>query len=198
MQTSGKKSFVVVTRDLANKQIWRTIGEVGLMPIEVARDKARDAIKAIRTGQDPKGPQSFKSVSDDWFKRHVIKKGLRSHGDLRRSLDNNILPTLGGREFESIRRGDVAGLLDKIEDNAGPVAADRALAVISGICSWYAGRHDDYNSPIIKGMRRSSPKERARKRIFSDDELRAVWQQAEANGTFGVCSYPSPDRAAAR
>jgi integrase len=34
-------------------------------------------------------------------------------------------------------------------------------------------------------MRRSSPTERARDRILSDDELRAIWKQAEANGTFG-------------
>jgi integrase len=35
-------------------------------------------------------------------------------------------------------------------------------------------------------MRRTNPKERARKRILSDDELRAVWTQAEANGFFGA------------
>ena len=51
---------------------------------------------------------------------------------------------------------------------------------------WYATRHDDYSSPIIKGMRRINPKERARTRIFSDDELRIVWKAAEANGSFGA------------
>ena len=45
-------------------------------------------------------------------------------------------------------------LLDAVEDNSGPVAADKVLALVSNICGWYATRHDDYSSPIIKGMRR--------------------------------------------
>jgi integrase len=125
-------------------------------------------------------------VSDDWFRRHVIKKQLRSQAALRRVLDNNILPAWSGRDFESIRRSDVAKLLDSIEDNKGSVAADKALAVIGGISSWYNARHEDYVNPIVRGMRRSNPKERARDRILSDDELKAVWRRAEANDTFGA------------
>jgi integrase len=186
VQPSGSKTYVVVARDLANKQVWTTIGEVGLISIDEAREKARETIKAIRSGKDPKGPQSFQAVSDNWFARHVLKKGLRSHADIRRSLDNNILPSWRGREFESIRRSDVAALLDHVEDNVGPVAADKALAVVSNICNWYAARHDTYQTPIVRGMRRSNPKERARQRVLTDDEIRAVWGAAEANGTFGA------------
>ena len=40
--------------------------------------------------------------------------------------------------------------------------------------------------PLCKGMRRANPKERARDRILDDDEIRAVWQAAEENGTFGA------------
>ena len=35
-------------------------------------------------------------------------------------------------------------------------------------------------------MRRTNPQERARKRILDDDEIRAVWSQAETAGTFGA------------
>jgi integrase len=37
---------------------------------------------------------------------------------------------------------------------------------------------------MVKGMRRGSSTKRDR--ILNDDELRAVWKQAEANGTFGA------------
>ena len=80
----------------------------------------------------------------------------------------------------------MTALLDTIEDTSGPVAADKVLAHINSIMRWYATRHDDYSSPIIQGMRRSNPKERARTQIFSDDELRAVWKVAEASGSFGA------------
>ena len=35
-------------------------------------------------------------------------------------------------------------------------------------------------------MRRTSSKDRARTRILNDDEIRAIWKQAEAHGTFGA------------
>src|SRR5262249_57234005 len=130
------------------------------------------------------GPQSYKVVSDDWCERDVVKNGLRSQADLRRVLDNNILPSWAGREFESIRRSDVARLLGLIEDDKGSVAADKALAVIGGISSWYSARHEDYVNPIVRGMRRSKPKDRARDPILTDDEERTMWKQAEANRTF--------------
>jgi integrase len=153
------------------------------------RRRSREGSSSYRRDQgweDRDGPQRFASVAENWFQRHVEAKGLRSKIETRRYLDKYILPAWGGRDFTSIRRGDVAKLLDEIEDTAGPVAADNALKRVSTVCSWYAARHEDYASPVIKGMKRSSTKERARDRILSDDEIRAVWKVAEANGSFGA------------
>ena len=185
MQT-GAKSFVAVARDTRGKQIWHTIGSTNLYRLEEARELARTAIKAIRAGEERAEPQSFQAVAEEWMKRHVRAKGLRSESGIHRILDKQILPAWGGRDFASIRRGDVTKLLDTIEDNHGPVAADSALAHLSRIFNWYTTRHEDYASPIVKGMRRTNPKARARKRILSDDELREVWRVAETNGTFGA------------
>jgi integrase len=181
----GAKSFVAVSRDPQGKQVWDTIGSTELYKLDEARELARTAIKAIRAGESRAGPQSFASVSEQWMKRHVEAKGLRSGRHIEGYLNLHILPAWGGREFESIRRGDVAALLDEIEDRGGPTAADYALGIVRAICNWYTTRNENYSSPIVRGMRRSNPKERARKRILSDDEIRAVWKQAEANGTFG-------------
>ena len=97
-------------------------------------------------------------VAEEWFKRHVEGKGLRSASHTRLYLNRHILPAWAGREFTTIRRGDVTALLDTIEDTSGPVAADKVLAHINSIMRWYATRHDDYSSPIIQGMRRSNRK----------------------------------------
>jgi integrase len=181
----GAKSFVAVSRDPRGKQVWHTIGSTELYKVEEARELARTAIKAIKAGESRAGPQSFEAVAELWLKRHVEAKGLRSARSIKGYLNLHILPEWKSRDFESITRADVTTLLDHIEDEAGPVAADRVLAHVSAICNWYAARNDKYSSPIVRGMRRSNAKERARKRIFSDDELRAMWRQAEANGVFG-------------
>src|SRR5262245_65632104 len=78
----------------------------------------------------------------------LLPNGFISEPSIRRMLSNRILPAWSGREFTSIKRGDVAALLDKVSDNAGPVAADRVLAVISSISNWYATRNDTYVSPV--------------------------------------------------
>ena len=74
----------------------------------------RGAIKAIKEGLDRAGPQSFASVSEQWLKRHVDAKGLRTAALIRRALDVHVLPQWGSREFTSIRRGDIARLLDDV------------------------------------------------------------------------------------
>lgn len=183
---AGSRTHYALTRDPRGKQVWHAIGDASLLKAEEAEERARDILKAIKRGEERGGAPTFEAVAENWFERHVIKKELRSHQHIRYYLDRHILPEWAGREFTTIRRGDVTKLLDHVEDNAGPTAADCTLAMISNITNWFATRHDDYSSPIIRGMRRSNPKERARTRIFDDNELRIIWRAAEANGSFGA------------
>jgi integrase len=180
--TTGHKSFVAVTTDPRRKLIWTTIGTPALYTVDEARAKAREIIKAVRAGEGT-GPETFLSVAGVWIKRHVEKNGIRTRAEIERMLAKYIFPAWAGRDFASIRRSDVATLLDHIEDKHGPRQADCCLTVISNIANWYATRHDTYSSPLVRGMKRATGEERKRTRILSDDEIRAVW--ASADGTFG-------------
>ena len=190
IQPNGLKTYVAVTRDPFGKQVWATIGGADLLTVAEAREKAREAIKRIAAGktpfETPVKAESFKDVAEEWLKRHVAAKGLRSADDLARLLKTRVYPRWGKRLFVEIRRSDVAALLDEIEDNHGPRQADMILAIVRSVMNWRAARSDDYAAPIVKGMQRTSPKERARARILSDDELRAVWKAAEGDGAFGA------------
>jgi integrase len=54
------------------------------------------------------------------------------------------------------------------------------------LMNWHASRGDDFRSPIVRGMAKTKPKDRARKRVLSDDELRAGWGTAvKFPGPFG-------------
>jgi integrase len=191
IQPSGAKSFVAVTLDPYGKQVWATIGPCDVLTIAEAREKARAAILRVKEGKPafeaPAGrPATFQDVAEQWLKRHVRAKGLRSEGEVTRLLQAHVYPAWKGRAFLGIRRSDVSALLDEVEDDHGARQADYVLAIVRGIMNWYATRHDAYAPPIVKGMRRTNPKQRARARILDDDEIRLVWKQAEANGTFGA------------
>src|SRR5262249_16427015 len=56
----------------------------------------------------------------------------------------------------------------------------KVLGILSRIFNWHASRSDDFRSPIIRGMARTKISERARDRILTDDELRAVWRASQA------------------
>ena len=182
---TGSKSYVAVARDPRGKQIWTTIANAALIGIEEAREEAREVIKRVKAGQDRAGLQTFESVANEWLHRHVDAKGLRSVYEYKRLLHKHLLPEWGGRDFTSIKRTDVAKLLDTVEDEAGARSADYVLSLISGIASWYAKRDGEYVSPLIRGMYRHSIKDHARTRILSDDEIRAIWLACALGHIYG-------------
>jgi integrase len=187
----GANVYCAVARDPYAKQIWHTISSADVLTIAEARERAREAIKRIKEGKPaveppPVKPETFKAVAESWRKRHVAAKGLRSAGEIERVLEKYVYPHWGERDFVGIKRSDITSLLDLVEDNHGSPQADAVLAITRTIANWQAGRVDDYVSPFIRGMRRINPKATARARTLNDDELRAVWKQAEGNGTFGA------------
>ena len=176
---AAHRSFVVQYRAAGTSRRYTIKGTLSLAK---ARKKARSILGAVAEGRDPLterrkaervATNTLRAISEEYLAREGKK--LRSVGERRRIFDVYILPKLGSRQIEEIKRSDVVRLLDRIEDNNGPVMADHVLAVLRRLMTWHAGRTDDFRSPIVRGMARTKPKDRARERILSDDELRAVW-----------------------
>ena len=192
--TEGPSAFYAIARTpggRAGKKIWHKLGTTDALTIAEAREQAREAIKRIRSGQSPVAeipakPDSFQSVADNWIARAVIKKKLRTRPEIERILKVYVYPQWASRDFVSLKRSDVAALLDFIEDKHGGTMADRTLEVIRSLANWFATRNDDYLPPFTKDMKRTNPDDRKRKRILSDDELRRVWKQADEAGSFGA------------
>lgn len=138
VEPTAAKSFYAITRNPAGKQIWTKIGPVGVLRIAEAREQARQLIQRVRMGLPAFEPraESFRAVADNWVRRHVKAKGLRSRYDIERVLAKHVFPAWGDREFTSIRRSDIAALLDKVEDESGARQADIVLAVVRGIMNW--------------------------------------------------------------
>jgi len=125
-------------------------------------------------------PDTLRAVCAEYLQRPEHKR-LRTIRAREATLVRHVYPVLGDRDINTIKRSDIARLLDKVEDLSGSVMADETPGFVSHILNWHAKRSDEFRSPIVKGMRRTRPKERARSRVLSDDELRRVWLTAEAS-----------------
>jgi len=193
---SGGRTYTIVARDPGGKQVWKEVGPVDNLDLTTAREKAKEGVRRIKQGLEafpppeapPPPPNTFKTVSDDFIKLHVRNKErtLRSADEIERIFKVHLWPEWKDRAFVEIRRGDVTRLLDKIEANNGAGMAHHVLAIISKLCNWYAVRDEDYVSPIIRGMGRTKPAERARERMLADDEIRLLWSVASERGVFGA------------
>jgi len=179
---AGHKSFVCQYR--ANGRS-RRIGLKAALSLSDARKEAKAILGRVAKGGDPLTERrkaiaaegdTLERISEAYFAREG--KRLRTVADRERDLRRLVLPKLGGRPIDDIRRSEIVRMLDRIEDENGAVMADRTLAYLRRIMSWHASRSDDFRSPIVRGMARTKPAESARDRVLTDDELSAVWKAA--------------------
>ena len=200
IQPSGLKGFAVRYRYAGRPR------KLTLQPgitLSAARKATADALYEVEQGRDPSvakrqakkvrragAANTFRAVAEEYFE--LEGRQLRTSAARENDLDRLVYPTLGNRPIKEIRRSDIVRLLDKIEVGTplgiqgGKTQADRTLAYIRRIMNWHATRSDDYLSPIVRGMARVKAKERARERVLTDDEIRAVWWAAESmEGPYG-------------
>jgi integrase len=112
--------------------------------------------------------------------------GLRRAAEYQRVVNVYILPHWRDRAFVELKRSDAATLLDHVEDNHGPHQADVVLAVLRAAANWLRDREDSYAPPFGRVRSRVAKQKRKRSRILNDDEIRAVWQAADAAGSYGA------------
>ena len=182
----------------------------GALMLAGARKLAAEAMIQIGKGTDPVASKrqakeerraakanTFQAVAEEYLKRvcgmRIDAKGnvtfdlskKRTGRERHLMLKRLVYPMIGDRPIAEIRRREIVHLLDGIEDRSGPVAPDRVLALLSVIMTWHAKRDDSFATPLVKGMARTKPGERARDRKLADHEIRVVWKIAENQGTFG-------------
>jgi integrase len=189
---AGVRSFVI-NYSIARRERRYTIGQWPEWSVLRAVKEARDLRQRIERGEDPlDGRRNQDRAANATLKAICLEyikgdgKSLRTVEWREQVLKRLVFPGLGAKQIGDIKRNDIVRLLDKIEDENGATMADRTLAVVRKVMNWHASRSDDFRSPIVPGMARVKPKEHARERVLTDDELRAVWRAAEApTGPFG-------------
>lgn len=178
----GAKSFFVMYRQWGRKHR-RTLGRYPKLGLSDARDLARDVMKKVESGADPgaNGRQAltFGELANTYLELYakIQKKSWRED---HRMLAKDLLPRWEGRPVRTIRRADVVELLDDVALR-GPIIANRTRALVSKIFSWGMSRdmveaNPAHGSPV-------PGKSRSRDRVLTPEEIRAIWEAVDAEGS---------------
>ncbi|RZN21114.1 integrase [Bradyrhizobium sp. Leo121] len=188
---SGAVTFGYRYRDkMTGKQRWLGLGLHGSITAEQARTLAKKAAGEVADKRDPVAEQedaraeakkavqaainTVDAVLDAFEKDHV--DGLRSGDQVKQAFTNHVRPRIGERSIYDLKRSDITSMLNAVKEEAGPVMADRVLAHVRKAFNWQMTQDNEFNSPIVRGMAKTKPKDRARKRTLSDDEIRDIWK----------------------
>lgn len=192
----GARAFVLNYR-LRGREYRYTIGAWPDWSALKAVRAARELRQRVDRGENPlddRAPspetKSVSTVLDDFIARYVRNKDrpLRSADHIESAFTRLVKPRIGRVGIYDLRRSHVAEMLDRIEDDAGPVMADRTRAYLRKALSWHAERDDQFNltAIFVRVKPRANPKERARTRVLSDEEIRIIWPALGKAGAFGA------------
>lgn len=201
---SGTVTYEVRYR-VGGRRGFLPLGLHGTITPDQARDLAKKRAGEVADSRDPAAERkstraveanTVNAVLDAFLDRYVRKQGkdgegLRSADTIERIFERLVRPRIGTESIYELGRRDIVEMLDAIEDENGPVMADRTLAHLRKALNWQATRDDRFSTPIIKGMARVKPKERARDRILDDQEIRDLWTALDELGSDAPERYPT-------
>jgi integrase len=211
VQPSGAKSFAVRYR-YASQPRKLTLGAFPALSLEVARDLGGKALRAAAEGRDPANEKQaakkaeteairsqrdlYENVAREFIERHAMKSnrastwretarilGLRPSPEdpsLLADIGGDVMSAWRGRRIQGITKRDVIALLDRVNDRGSPIMANRVLSAVRKLFNWCVSRDVLQGSPCT--LINPPAQERSRDRILEDDELRKVWNAAEAEG----------------
>ena len=174
--------YVLKTR-IGGNQRYLTIGRHGspwgegkLLGPALARREAQRLVGMIRDGKDPtqerdqaKAASAFAELAARYMTEYAEpRKKPRTRAEDARLLKLHILPDLGKMKVRDIGKGEVARFHTGLR--ATPVAANRALALLSAIMTWAesVGERPEQSNPC-RSVNRFP--ERARERMLNAEEL---------------------------
>ena len=197
---SGTVSYGFRYRNRAGHRRWLPLGLHGQITPDQARALAKKRAGEVADHRDPTSERAahraattntVNAVLESFLARYVRAQDLRTADEIERTFKVYVRPPLGNKSVYDLRRRDVVELLDQIEDNNGAAMADRTLACLRKAFNWHATRDDQFSPPIVGGMARTKPRERARSRILDDQEIRDLWAALDALDGKAPACFPA-------
>lgn len=172
-----------------------TLGHLPGMSLAAAREEARRLREMARRGIDPRRARDAKRVPADGkgsapaahtvghlaeeFLERYVHPNRKRPADTEAMLRRDILRAWRERDARSITPREVVDLLDEIVDRGAPVVANRTARLLDQMYRFGVQRRIVDSSPVVL-LTPPGGREKARKRVLSDDELKAFLADPKA------------------
>jgi integrase len=205
VRPSGSAAYVVLKRLPGDTKPTRvTLGRVGDITLQEAREKARGAAAAVRQGIDVNlqkrkafeglraereigarvrsetgySPGTFGELATRYMERECTR--LARGAEIERLVRRELMPQLGNRRLAELRRRDLNEIANAIVESGRPAAAHKVREIGKRITSWADNEELIDRDPFEGGSNPVRREERAR--VLSAPEIAALWQAWETMG----------------
>jgi integrase len=177
---SGRRSWIYQYRDEHARTRRMVLGDVSAVNLEAAREAARQKAASVAQGANPSVERKMKrtagtvlEVVEAYLVHARERQRSRTFSGTERHLRVHAA-SLHHDRVEAVRRGNIAGLLERIAESSGPISANRLRAALSAMWTWglRTGLINTDNNPVTFTVRQ---RENTRDRTLSSTELKAIW-----------------------
>jgi integrase len=155
------------------------LGHYPHMSLAEARTKGKQLLAATQLNHER---VTFQQAYDLFEKTHLLTKKPRTQYDYKRVLKRHYLPTLATKRLDAITPGMLLGITDGLVHT--PSELIQATSVGKTFFKWCIRRRYISLSPLEAVQ---LPRPKKRKRVLTDEELKAVWHAAEEfGGAYGA------------
>lgn len=176
----GRKWTWFLKYTFEGRRLRMTLGTYPDMTLKGAQEKASAARKKVEDGIDPvaekkeakharKAAPTVEDIVEEFWEKELSEQ--KSGKDRKRLLTHDVVSAWGKRKVADIKRRDIVVLLDGIEERS-PVIRNRVHGALSRLFNFAAERGIIEDSPCT---RIKKPKEAARARVLTDDEIKLLW-----------------------
>ena len=193
----GHKTFVLRTRIPGRPHFTRrALGDYGRLTLDEARTKARAWFELIERGQDPTALEqkqraaavisranTFGAVAQDFIARYA-KKNLVKADECERVINSEFVKRWRDWPIADVTAQQASAAVRAIVERGAPYQARNAFQYLRTLFNWTVGSRE-YGvdiSPLAQlrpGALIGKGQLRARDRLLTDAELRAVWRAAD-------------------
>jgi integrase len=177
---SGSKTFVLRYRSPDGTYRRVSLGKFPAMGLAEAREQARRVKLDLERGEEPaaeaaeeRARLTVADLSAAYLERYA-KRRKRSWAEDERILRREVLPVLGDRLADEVKKRDGLTLLEAIVERGSPVMANRVLAVARKMYNWAVEIDLLEHNPFVAVKRLGL--EVSRTRVLALDEIRKLWQ----------------------